>query len=168
MRSIILPLIGLLAACQAPADQPAEGTDNAGRSANPPDTPLRPASPRPTPATGAWSDAGGALRLTDDETGEARMILACRKGQLRVTLPGVAPIDSEERLSFGGGGDVEALVRSAITRQDEVDAIGAAPDRARLVALLTAGPGASYGATAIGPLVPVPDAMAAAFADGCA
>ena len=163
--SVFLP-IALLAACQPPADPAFDSGDNDG-TASPPDTPLRPATPKPTPATGVWSESGGVLRFAE-ENGEARMALACAHGVLRVTLPGVAPIESEERLSFGGGGDVEALVRSTPDGRGEVEASGPAPDPARLIALLHAGPGASYGATAIGPLVPVPAAISEAFVAGCA
>lgn len=161
-----LLLLALLAGCNPPAGASGDPSDNDGATASPPDTPLRPASAKPEAATGEWGSSNGALHYTDGASGAGRMTLSCRAGQLQVALPGVASIDSEERLSFGGGGDVEALVRSAGTA-DGVEAIGPAPDAARLLALLTAGPGASYGATAIGPLVPVPEELANAFVKAC-
>lgn len=166
MRYVILLLFAALASCGSGATSPP--SDGESRtSALPPETPLRPATPEPVAARGEWQHDDGRLRFVDADSRKAVMELACRPRALLVRLPGVVPIGSEERLSFGGGGDVETLVADSTSDEPVVEASGMLPDPTRLRALLAAGPGASYGATAVGPLVPVPAAMADAFVTAC-
>jgi len=171
----------LLAACGPAAPtgnlvNPDADREPAGSGeAAPATTPLRPATPAPEKAVGSWTmlSSGEGVGLAYREIGGDRptihLFCPAARGQLLVNLPTIAPISSEERLSFGGAGDVEALV--ADTGGDAlrggVSGVGAAPSAARLAAMLVAGPGASYGATAVGPLPPVNAPDATAFAAAC-
>ncbi|MEO5809790.1 MAG: hypothetical protein ABIR51_07020 [Sphingomicrobium sp.] len=95
--------------------------------------------------------------------------LQCTAAQrlLLVNLSGVPPLASEERLSFGGDGEVVALVADARGNAAHRGVRGSGAPPAALEAMLRAGPGASYGATAIGPLPPVPADEARRFAAAC-
>lgn len=166
MRSFLLLSCLALAACQ-PADD-VSGERGESNVADPPSTPLRPASPERPAASGSWAIDGGRLAYTPDEQDGAAMTIACQGGAILVSLPGVAPIGSEERLSFGGGGEIETLVVSQPGSTKGVEGLGPAPEPKRLEALLRAGPGASYGATALGPVAPVPDDLARKFVAACA
>ena len=95
------------------------------------------------------------------------LTIGCVDRKLLVTLPTIAAIGSEERLSFGGGGEIATLVVTRLAGAPSVSGEGAAPDGQRLAAMLAAGPGASYGAAALGPLVPVPDELATGFVARC-
>ncbi len=165
MRSFMLLSCLLLAACEQGASAPS--ADHGNDAAAPPQSPLRPASPKPQAADGEWQGERGDLQFVDSEKGTATMMLACHGGTLSVRLPGVRPIGSEERLSFGGGGDLETLVADSRSTGPAVEARGPAPGPAALAALMSGGPGASYGATAVGPLVPVPQTMIADFVKAC-
>ncbi|AMU96631.1 hypothetical protein AOA14_18695 [Sphingopyxis terrae subsp. terrae NBRC 15098] len=101
--------------------------------------------------------------------GSPILSLSCPSGEnrLRINVPGFKPIGSEERLSFGSGGEVEALV--ADVRGDRrlggVSAVGAVP--ANLAALLGGPVSASYGAQTSGPHPPVPEALVGSFVAAC-
>src|SRR5690606_37680344 len=101
--------------------------------------------------------------------GEAALRLFCPadRNEILVNAPTFRPIGSEERLSFGSGGAVEALV--ADTRGDRqrggVSGTGAVP--ANLGALLAGPVAAVYGAQRSGPHPAPPRALARAFVAGC-
>ena len=170
-RSALLAaaMVAAVVACKPAAPVlPSNGDGNTGAPASP----LRPSPPENPLARGNW-----ALMVTDQGTGLAfpstgtkrAIFLYCAAGspELLVNLPQVRPVASEERLSFGGGAEVVALV--ADVRGDRlrggVSGSGAAP--ATLDAMLRAGPGASFGASALGPLPPVPEVDAHRFAAAC-
>lgn len=164
MKSILFAAL-LLAACRPPtADDPEKGAAN---SAVPAATPLRPASTAPVVAAGAWNAEGAALAYRPDDADPPEMLISCGGGRLTVSLPGVRRIGSEERLSFGGGGEILTLVVEQGPGTTPVRASGPAPDTAVLQGMLEAGPGANYGATSLGPVSPVPDALARSFVDRC-
>jgi uncharacterized membrane protein len=115
---------------------------------------------------GGWSEVEDGLAFASDRAAVVR--LACAPaGQLVVNLPRATPVGSEERLSFGGGGDVVALVADPRGDASRGGVSGTGPVPAELAAMLKAGPGASYGATAIGPLPPVEAEMAGRFVAAC-
>lgn len=119
------------------------------------------------PSDGNWSHgAGESLRFG---LANAPMIeLACPvRGTLLVNLPQTKPITSEERLSFGGGGEVITLVADISGDSARGGVSGTGPVPNTIDDMLTAGAGASYGATAVGPLPPVDAAMAGRFAAAC-
>jgi uncharacterized membrane protein len=114
------------------------------------------------------SGEGVALALMPAQ-GPATIRLFCPAGgsALIVNVPGFRPIGSEERLSFGSGGEVEALV--ADTRGDAqrggVSGTGAVP--ANLAALVGGPLSASYGAQTSGPHPAPPPNLARAFVAAC-
>ena len=165
---LAVTLLGALVACgpAAPADPSNDG------STTTPASPLRPAAPVDPVVKGSWhlqtSIEGAILSFAAAENAPLiRLHCAAAGRPLLIDLPSVPPVGSEERLSFGGGGEVVSLV--ADVRGDSahggVGGSGATP--AMLEAMLRAGPGASYGATAIGPLPPVSVDKARRFAAAC-
>ena len=161
-------LAGELAACKPAV--PAEPANEAIATA--PASTLRPAAPGDPVIKGGWSlqisSEGPSLSFATSGR-QPVLNLACiaPSPDLLVTLPGVTPIGSEERLSFGGGGDVVALVVKVRGRSGGGGVTSAGDRPPALEAMLRAGPGASYGATAIGPLPPVPANGAHGFAAAC-
>lgn len=98
---------------------------------------------------------------------ELQLICSADRRQLLVNVPAFEPVGSEERLSFGQGGEVVALV--ADVRGDSarggVTGSSAPPDN---LAQLLAGPvAASYGSQTSGPHLAPPAALADAFAAAC-
>jgi len=114
------------------------------------------------------SDEGTALVLLPAK-GSATIRLFCpaRQNRLLVNIPGFRPIGSEDRLSFGSGGEVVALV--ADTRGDAqrggVSGTGAVPDR--IAALVGGRLSASYGAQTSGPHPAPPRDLARGFVAAC-
>jgi uncharacterized membrane protein len=165
----------LLAACGGSGDAPPpEAKAQAGNAA--------PASVQPKAAPAASSThksaaarwtlqargEGSSLALVS-VTGATTMRLFCPAGggRLLVNVPGFRPIGSEERLSFGSGGNVTALV--ADTRGDRlrggVSGTGAVPGD---FGALIAGPvSASYGAQVSGPHPAPARELASAFVGAC-
>lgn len=101
--------------------------------------------------------------------GSATIRLLCPSGGngLLVNVPDFQPIGSEERLSFGGGGEAVALV--ADTRGDAhrggVTGTGGVPTN---IAMLIAGRvSASYGAQSSGPHPAPPQRLSRAFVSAC-
>ena len=82
-------------------------------------------------------------------------------------MPGFTPVGSEERLSFGSGGSVVALVADSRGdgRLGGVSAAGAVP--ADLAASIAGPVSASYGAQRSGPHPAPPEALADAFVAAC-
>lgn len=152
MRAVVVAGL-LLASCRQPADAP---TDNVQPSTAPDD---------------GWrlqmSADGPSLMLADDGAADIRIICRPAQQQLLVNVPAFEPIGSEERLSFGQGGEVVALV--ADVRGDGarggVTGEGALPGN--LSELLSGQVSASYGAKASGPHPAPPPALVDAFASAC-
>jgi uncharacterized membrane protein len=131
-------------------------------------------SPAPARAASAsrWdlqaSDEGTALALLDRQ-GRATARLFCAAGTSRLTVNVAAfrPIGSEERLSFGSGGEVVTLVADPAgdAERGGVSGAGAVPDN---LAALIAGPIAvNYGAQNSGPHRSLPSHLAQAFVAAC-
>ena len=109
------------------------------------------------PRAGAAAGERAAIRLACPAGG----------GSLLVNLPRLVPIASEERLSFGSGGEVVALVADirGDSRLGGVSGVGPVPRQ--LAALIAAPISASYGARTSGPHSPPPPALARAFVAAC-
>ena len=160
-----LAAIALLASCNA-AEDPAQAPER--DTAVPPPSDAAPVTT--DPAT-RWDlqASGEGTALVYPASGDPRIRLFCPSGtrELLVNVPAFRPVGSEERLSLGSGGAVEALV--ADPRGDRarggVSATGAVP--ANLGALLGGPVSASYGAQASGPHPEPPDALVRAFLAGC-
>ena len=150
-------VITVLAGCRPAAELP----ENAA-------APLAPDS-RPEAGWTLRQEAGGATLVLGDDGGRPLIRIACAgKARLIVNVPAFRPIASEERLSFGGDGEVVALV--AGSKGDKVgggvSGEGRIPDE--LKRLIIAPMSASYGAQVSGPHAPPPDSLAGPFLSACA
>jgi uncharacterized membrane protein len=156
MRHAILAAL-LLAGCGNPQPAPPADSNSAGPDSS------------GAPGWDLQSSGEGAALVISDAAGEAAIRLFCPSGDsgLLVNVPGFEPIGSEERLSFGGGGNVVALV--ADTRGDSqrggVSGTGAVPED--LAALLSGPVSASYGAQTSGPHPAPPAQLASSFVAAC-
>lgn len=174
MRFGLIAAVALLSAACGSREDAADAPSAATAEAPPPS----PKSSLPsTPATGddtkeRWnlrsSSEGVALALLAAE-GSATLRLFCSSetDRLLVNVPNFRPIGSEERLSFGSGGEAVALV--ADTRGDAqrggVSGTGEVP--ANLAALLGDRLSASYGARISGPHPAPPQSLSRAFVAAC-
>lgn len=162
MRLFLPACTLLVAACRAQAPETGD-TGEANGS-----LPDRNEAPRASRWALQSAGEGTALALLDT-SGSTVLRLFCASGtkRLLVNVPAFKPIGSEERLSFGGGGDVVALV--ADTRGDPlrggVSGVGEAPPN--LGALLSAPLSASYGAQTSGPHGPPSADDATALVKAC-
>jgi uncharacterized membrane protein len=127
-----------------------------------------PAGPLQARAMHWEQEAAGELALLDADGGAVfRIICPDGGGRIAVNVPTFQPIGSEERLSFGSGGEVVALV--ADTNGDQVrggvTGEGAVPEE---LAGILAGPvSTSYGSQVSGPHPALPAEMAAAELKAC-
>lgn len=131
----------------------------------------RPAAPEAARAAG-WdlqsSGEGIALALRSG-AGAVAIRLFCPAGdnRLLVNVPSFKAIGSEERLSFGSGGEVVALVADpgGDVQRGGVTASGSVPGT--LAALVSGPVSASYGAQTSGPHAAPPAHLARAFVAAC-
>jgi uncharacterized membrane protein len=127
-----------------------------------------PAESEPVPGWSLQRQAGGATLLLGDGGGGPVIRIACSgKGRLTVNVPAFRAIASEERMSFGGDGEVVALVAGSGGDKalGGVSAEGRIPDE--LKRLIIAPISASYGAQASGPHSPPPENLAGPFLTTC-
>ena len=130
------------------------------------------APPEPTAAAAGWdlhaSGEGSAL-LFANRTGATALRLFCPTGadRLIVNVPTFRAIGSEERLSFGSGGVVAALVADSRgdAQRGGVSGAGAVP--ADLKGLVAGPVSASYGAQVSGPHPAPPEELARRFVTAC-
>jgi uncharacterized membrane protein len=140
---------------QAPAADPANAGGSAGQGR----------------ASGWYLQSSGegvALTLTG-RGGDTAVRLFCAAGsnRLLVNVPSFQPVGSEERMSFGSGGNVVALVADTggDAQRGGVSGTGPVPDN---LAALVGGPIAvNYGAQNSGPHEAPPAQEARAFAAAC-
>lgn len=118
---------------------------------------------------GSCSQALGPPLVLQSITGRPILSLTCptAKNRLQINVPAFTPIGSEERLSFGSDGEVEALVADfrGDRRLGGVSAAGAAP--ANLAALMNGPVSASYGSQTSGPHPAAPTTIVASFVAAC-
>ena len=164
MRATGLIISSLLMAACTP-QQPSQSNTAAAE----PSQPTQPGQPGQPSWDLQSSGEGVALALVSG-AGSAAIRLFCpaAENELLVNVPAFKPIGSEERLSFGSGGEVVALVADprGDAQRGGVSGSGAVPgDLAELIA----GPvSASYGAQSSGPHAPPPAEIARAFVRACA
>ncbi|HEX8381504.1 MAG TPA: hypothetical protein VF619_13265 [Allosphingosinicella sp.] len=158
----------LVAGCGVGESGPGAGPDNRSEA---------PAAPSPAAKVDAESAAPGwdlqssgegvALVLAGPDRAAIRLFCPAGGKRLLVNVPGFRPVGSEERLSFGSGSEVAALV--ADSRGDRqrggVSGTGAVPED--LAALVGGSVSASYGAQSSGPHPAPPRALANAFVSAC-
>jgi uncharacterized membrane protein len=149
-------VITVLAGCRPAAELP----ENAA-------APLA-ADSKPVAGWTLRQEAGAATLVLDDGGGRPVIRIACAgKARLIVNVPAFKPIASEERLSFGGDGEVIALVAGSQGDRSlgGVSAEGRIPDEIKR--LIIAPLSASYGAQTSGPHAPPPDNLAGPFLTVC-
>ena len=115
------------------------------------------------------SSGEGAALVIADSRGVAALRLFCPTGarKLLVNVPAFNPIGSEERLSFGRGGEAVALVADPSGDPARGGVTGEGPVPHNLLALLSGEVAASYGAQVSGPHPTPPAALVDAFASAC-
>jgi uncharacterized membrane protein len=167
MRTGTTLLTALLLAGCGQREAPAENAASPGETAAPARGPAAPA------AEARWdlqsSGEGVALALLKGgETAAVRLFCPAGARRLMVNVPAFQPICSEERLSFGSGGEAHALVADprGDAQRGGVTGSGAVPGN--LAALISGPISASYGAQSSGPHPALPQNLAAAFAAACA
>ena len=160
----------LLAACSDDAADTPQQSDASTRLELPEATPA-PSPAAPPSKTAGWdlqsSGEGTALVFPNSGKTAVRLFCAAGAGRILVNVPAFRPIGSEERLSFGSGGNAHALV--ADTRGDRlrggVSGTGAVPGN---LAVLIGGPiSVSYGSQSSGPHPAVPSGLIRDFALAC-
>ena len=167
----IAAVVLLLASCgsgddgSAPAPAPAPAAGNEVPAA-------APANSVQGASAARWdlqsSGEGAALALPAGSGGTAiRLFCPARQDRLLVNVPAFRPIASEERLSFGSGGDPVALVADVRGDRQRGGVTGAGPVPDNLAALLAGPLSASYGAQRSGPHPIVPPALSRAFVAAC-
>ena len=115
------------------------------------------------------ADRQGAALTIAGSGGEPAMRLLCPGGEdkLVVNVPAFEPIGSEERLSFGQGGEVVALVADPTGDQLRGGVTAEGPVPENLVQLLSGEVSASYGSQVSGPHPAPPGALVESFAAAC-
>jgi uncharacterized membrane protein len=97
-----------------------------------------------------------------------RLICPAGEGRLLVNVPAFRPVASEERLSFGSGGEVVALVADVAGDRRRGGVTGAGPVPANLAALIAGPVAVNYGYQNSGPHPAPPTDLARAFVAACA
>jgi uncharacterized membrane protein len=155
-----------LAACGT--DAPAPDTPNAAEPAN---DAAESFAPAPGANAGRWdlaaSGEGTALMLRVGDTAAVTLFCPAGADRLLVNVPAFRAVGSEERMSFGSGGTVTALVAdtSGDRQRGGVSATGGVPPD---LAALIGGPVAvNYGAQNSGPHPAPPADLARGFVSAC-
>ena len=166
---IVAASLLLLAACDGAADAPAEPTNGAANVAAPP----APGARAQPPSGARWdlqsSGEGAALALLSASGGTTvRLFCPSRANRLLVNVPGFRPVGSEERLSFGSGGDVVALVADSRGDAARGGVTGSGEVPGNLAALIVGPVAVNYGAQNSGPHPAPPNNLAAEFVSACA
>ena len=151
----------LVAACRAQEPPPANDAGAADSS-----QPTKTEAPRwDLPSSGE----GVALALLSGQGSTAiRLFCPVGKNELLVNVPAFRPIGSEERLSFGSGGEVVALVADPRGDAQRGGVTGNSAVPGNLAALISGPISASYGAQTSGPHPAPPADLARAFVRACA
>jgi uncharacterized membrane protein len=172
MLGLIAATSTLVSSCGSPESGPtaAPGNESLAAAANVADSAAAPPASGEKAAPG-WdlqsSGEGVALVLAGSDRPAIRLFCPTGGKRLVVNVPGFRPVGSEERLSFGSGGEAAALVADSRgdSQRGGVSGTGAVPGD---LAALVAGPvSASYGAQSSGPHPAPPVALSKAFVSAC-
>lgn len=125
----------------------------------------------PNPAVG-WtlqSSGDGVVLALMSAAGAVTLRLVCRAGQNRllVNVPAFRPIGSEERLSFGSGGKVVALVADPRVDAQRGGVTGSGPVPDEIKSLVEGPVAVSYGAQRSGPHPAPPSGLSRPFVTAC-
>jgi len=162
MRLLIIAVL-LLASCGRP-DSPVAPESSvlvAPETSNP---------PAANPAQWDMQSSGeGTALVVNDNAGKTVLRIFCPAGtgKLLVNVPGFEPVGSEERLSFGQGGEAEALVADSSGDSTRGGVTGEGPVPQTLGTLLSGEVSASYGSQVSGPHPAPPANLVAAFVGAC-
>lgn len=129
-----------------------------------------PAAPEPAAVwTLADAGAGAALILNVEKAERLRFVCLPATKELALVVPGVAPVGSEDRLSFGFQGEPFVFVVTPETLVGSGPIEGRAPLTPELLHAMTKGWTAKgvYGPTPIGPFPPPDPDMSQTFVNGC-
>ncbi|HEX9964464.1 MAG TPA: hypothetical protein VGB04_05720 [Allosphingosinicella sp.] len=154
---------------ETPASAPANDVEGPAVAEN---AAADPVAAAPDPAPLRWdlqsSGEGVALSLLP-KSGPAAIRLFCpaEAKRLVVNVPGFRPVGSEERLSFGSGGEAVALVADSRGDRQRGGVSGTGEVPGHLVALVRGPISASYGAQSSGPHPAPPKALSSAFVAAC-
>lgn len=165
---VAAPSLLLLAACGGAGDAPGETANAAANAA----APTAPDARAQRPSGGRWdlqsSGEGAALALIS-ASGATAVRLFCPSGanRLLVNVPGLRPVGSEERLSFGGGGEALALVADPRGDSARGGVTGSGELPANLAALIAGPVAVAYGAQSSGPHPAPPAGLARSFVAAC-
>jgi len=165
--SLLLPLLAL-AACNGP--EPASNAQAPDIASEPAPAVTNAADPMPAPAAAPaaqWKLSEGALLLASASGAPAIRIACPAPGKLLVNVPAFRAVGSEERLSFGSGGEVVALVADTNGDKARGGVTGTGELPANLAALIAGPISASYGAQTSGRHPAPPGKLASAFAGTC-
>ncbi|HEX8307445.1 MAG TPA: hypothetical protein VF645_03395 [Allosphingosinicella sp.] len=120
---------------------------------------------------GEWdlqsSGEGVALVLAAGDRPAIRLFCPAGGKRLVVNVPGFRPIGSEERLSFGSGGEAAALVADSAGDRQRGGVTGAGEVPGSLAAMVAGPVSASYGTQRSGPHPAPPSALSSAFVAAC-
>ena len=155
-----------LAACDAPDPAANTGAGNTVTAA--------PTKDGMRTSSGRWdlvsSGEGDGLHFMGD-AGETQALIFCAAGDstILVNVRAFDPVASEERMTFGAGGEVVTLVASPTGAPLRGGVSGAGPVPAALPSILARpeGIGVNYGYQNAGPFPQVPADMARGFLSGC-
>lgn len=155
----------LLSACE----RHDEARDNAGVVSAETGTQVLAADEAPEAQWSLQTDQTGTELVLKGLSGVRIVTFSCPSGETRLLLnvPGFTAIGSEERMSFGSGGEVEALVADfrGDRQRGGVTAEGAVPSN--LAPLIDGPVSAIYGAQTTGPHPAIPRDMTKAFVAAC-
>lgn len=157
MRYLLVAAL-LLAGCRD--QQPAAAPDQGDQA---------PAVTRRAPAWDLQSSGEGVALVLVARSGKIAARLFCPVGanRLLVNVPAFRPIGSEERLSFGSGGEAVALVADSRGDPQRGGVSGTGPVPDALAALVGGSLSISYGEQASGPHPAPPADLARGFIEAC-
>lgn len=170
MKPTALAMLAAVAAAACAKDEDHDLPTDAGSPAGP--AVGTPSASRAAPGSSRWdlqsSSEGVGLALAD-AAGRSVIRLFCPASppRLLVNVPSFRPIASEERLSFGSGGDSVTLVADPAGDPQRGGVSGAGPVPEQLAALISQGLSASYGAQTSGPHPAPSPQQASAFVAAC-
>lgn len=163
----------LLAACGGGDDNAAA---DAERSAAPAAEAASTASPSPTgtapeQAAPAWDlqSSGEGAALVFPAAGDTAIRLFCPAGrdEILVNVPGFRPVGSEERMTFGSGGEAHTLVADTRGDRQRGGVSGTGPVPGNLAALLGGPVAVNHGSQNAGPYPAPPAGLVRSFVAAC-
>ncbi len=171
LGSIAAASLLLLGACARPDNAPpAPANDSSANDAVPPAANAQaPAQPAPGAGWDLQSSGEGTALALMAAPGSPRLRLFCpaRGNRILVNVPAFHPVASEERLSFGSGGEVVALVADTAGDRQRGGVSGTGSVPANLAALIAGPVAINYGAQNSGPHPAPPANLARNFIAAC-